>query len=83
MRIYCSMEKQTSGRVKECAAWRKPPKMVRVETVRGERIEADYLVAADGANSLIAHSLGCDVRKPCRSHRDRSGSPGRDFAAVC
>jgi geranylgeranyl reductase family protein len=36
---------------------------VRVETVTGERIEADYLVAADGANSLIARSLGLRRKK--------------------
>ncbi|MGD0752499.1 MAG: geranylgeranyl reductase family protein [Anaerolineales bacterium] len=36
---------------------------VRVETVRGERVEADYLVAADGANSLIARSLGLRRKK--------------------
>ncbi len=36
---------------------------VFVETVSGERIEADYLVAADGANSSIARSLGLRRKK--------------------
>jgi len=36
---------------------------ISVETVKGERIEADYLVAADGANSLMAHSLGLRRKK--------------------
>ncbi|MGD0877631.1 MAG: geranylgeranyl reductase family protein [Anaerolineales bacterium] len=36
---------------------------VSVETVKGERIEADYLVAADGANSLMARSLGLRRKK--------------------
>jgi len=36
---------------------------VSVETVTGERIEADYLVAADGANSRIARSLGLRRKK--------------------
>jgi geranylgeranyl reductase family protein len=39
------------------------PDTVRVETVTGERIEADYLVAADGANSSIARSLGLRRKK--------------------
>lgn len=30
---------------------------VEVETVRGERFEAEYLIAADGANSVVARSL--------------------------
>jgi len=39
------------------------PEMVRVETVNGERIEADYLVAADGANSIVARALGLRRKK--------------------
>ena len=39
------------------------PEMVRVETVSGERIEADYLLAADGANSIVAHALGLRRKK--------------------
>jgi len=39
------------------------PEMVRVETVSGERIAADYLLAADGANSIIAHALGLRRKK--------------------
>ncbi len=31
---------------------------VAVLTADGQRVEADYLVAADGANSTVAHSLG-------------------------
>lgn len=31
--------------------------VVAVETVQGERFEADYLVGADGANSMVARSL--------------------------
>jgi len=36
---------------------------VAVETVAGECIEADYLVAADGANSMVARSLGLRRKK--------------------
>jgi geranylgeranyl reductase family protein len=36
---------------------------VQVETATGERFEADYLVAADGANSLIARALGLRRKK--------------------
>jgi len=39
------------------------PDMVRVETVNGERIEAEALVAADGANSIIARRLGLRKKK--------------------
>ena len=39
------------------------PESVRVETATGERIEADYLVAADGANSIIAHALRLRQKK--------------------
>jgi flavin-dependent dehydrogenase len=34
------------------------PDTVAVETTAGERIEANYLVAADGSNTLVARSLG-------------------------
>jgi len=34
------------------------PDSVLVETAAGERMEADYLIAADGANSIIARALG-------------------------
>ncbi len=36
---------------------------VTVETVEGEQIESEYLVAADGANSVIAHALGLRRQK--------------------
>jgi geranylgeranyl reductase family protein len=36
---------------------------VEVETVKRENFEADYLVAADGANSLIARGLGLRQKK--------------------
>jgi geranylgeranyl reductase family protein len=36
---------------------------VCVETVEGERIKADYLVAADGANSIVARGLGLRQKK--------------------
>lgn len=36
---------------------------VIVETAEGERIEGDYLIAADGANSLTARSLGLRPKK--------------------
>jgi geranylgeranyl reductase family protein len=36
---------------------------VKVETSSGEWLEADHLVAADGANSVIAHALGLRRKK--------------------
>jgi geranylgeranyl reductase family protein len=36
---------------------------VTVETLKGERIESEYLVAADGANSILAHALGLRRQK--------------------
>jgi geranylgeranyl reductase family protein len=39
------------------------PEMVRVETTAGEWLEADSLVAADGANSIIARALGLRQKK--------------------
>lgn len=39
------------------------PEFVRVETTAGEWIEADSLVAADGANSIIARQLGLRQKK--------------------
>jgi geranylgeranyl reductase family protein len=36
---------------------------VIVETTQGERIESDYLIAADGANSMAARSLGLRRKK--------------------
>jgi len=39
------------------------PETVIVETAAGERIEADHLIAADGANSIVARSLGLRRRK--------------------
>jgi flavin-dependent dehydrogenase len=36
---------------------------VRVETTEGERFECSYLIAADGANSVIARSLGLRRKK--------------------
>ncbi len=39
------------------------PEKVSVETIQGERIRADYLVAADGANSIIARGLGLRRKK--------------------
>ena len=36
---------------------------VTVETSTGERIEGEYLIAADGANSVVARSLGLRRRK--------------------
>jgi geranylgeranyl reductase family protein len=36
---------------------------VIVETAEGERIEGNYLIAADGANSVIAHSVGLRRKK--------------------
>jgi geranylgeranyl reductase family protein len=36
---------------------------VEVETVDGQTFEADYLVAADGANSTVAHSLNLRRQK--------------------
>ena len=39
------------------------PQAVGVETIQGERIEAEYLVAADGANSIVARGLGLRPQK--------------------
>jgi len=36
---------------------------VQVETADGQRFEADYLIAADGANSTVAHSLNLRRKK--------------------
>lgn len=36
---------------------------VIVETEQGERIEGSYLIAADGANSVVARSLGLRTKK--------------------
>ena len=36
---------------------------VAVETVEGERFESDYLIAADGANSIVARALNLRHRK--------------------
>ena len=36
---------------------------VAVETVAGERFESDYLIAADGANSMVARALNLRRRK--------------------
>jgi geranylgeranyl reductase family protein len=36
---------------------------ITVTTIGGERIAADYLIAADGANSILARSLGLRTRK--------------------
>lgn len=36
---------------------------VTVETVGGERFESDYLIAADGANSIVARALNLRRRK--------------------
>jgi geranylgeranyl reductase family protein len=36
---------------------------VTVETSKGERIQGEYLIAADGANSIVARSLGLRRRK--------------------
>src|SRR5260221_3474706 len=36
---------------------------VTVETVEGERIESDYLIAADGANSIVARALNLRRKK--------------------
>ncbi len=36
---------------------------VVVETAQGERIEGGYLIAADGANSIVARSLGLRKKK--------------------
>ena len=36
---------------------------VIVETTKGERIESDYLIAADGANSVVARSVGLRRKK--------------------
>jgi len=41
---------------------------VGVETTQGERIEADYLVAADDANSIVARGLGL------RPHKTMAGA---------
>ena len=39
------------------------PDSVAVQTVDGQRFEADYLVAADGANSIVARSLNLRRKK--------------------
>ena len=39
------------------------PETIQVETATGERFEAEYLVAADGANSRIARALGLRHKK--------------------
>lgn len=39
------------------------PDCVVVETAAGECIEADYLIGADGANSIVARSLGLRLRR--------------------
>ncbi len=57
---------QVQAEVRQDAAVRlveELPDRVRVETVDGEQIEAEYLVAADGANSLVARQLGLRPRK--------------------
>ena len=57
---------------------------VTVETVEGERFETDYLIGADGANSITAYALGLRRQKTMAGGIEiEASAPEETLQAIC